>query len=340
MLASEFIERFDPANPAPVYLLCPHKGPRAKTATFEPLLAARAAETITKALVDPSMRDFCYSMYYADDTAPGEIVANAQTLPFLVERQVIELRGAEFYETEAAAGPLIPYLANPADSTVLVITATKVDKRSKFYKACEKRGELIECGALSADALRLWVHAEVKKLGKTIEPGAVRELTDRAGGHLSDVVNAVTICCNYVGERTTITADDVAAACADVAEEMVWGLTDAIAVSNTKEAMRVLWALRDAGKNEFEILGLINWLIKTAYAASVASSGGSSYQSKTNSNAQSLAAKFGTRKLRDAFRLIADTDFMFRSTGVDRRLALELLVVKLAAPRPRRRPAA
>lgn len=37
-------------------------------------------------------------------------------------------------------------------------------------------------------------------------------------------------------------------------------------------------------------------------------------------------------KLIKAFSLCTDTQFMMRTTGVDRTLALELLVVKLAMP--------
>ena len=45
-----------------------------------------------------------------------------------------------------------------------------------------------------------------------------------------------------------------------------------------------------------------------------------------------LSDKLGFKKLRDALMLCTDTQFMTRTTGVDATLAIELLVVKLAAP--------
>ncbi|MBI5095821.1 MAG: hypothetical protein HZB26_25735 [Candidatus Hydrogenedentes bacterium] len=52
-----------------------------------------------------------------------------------------------------------------------------------------------------------------------------------------------------------------------------------------------------------------------------------------------LSRKLGVAKLRSAFRLCIQTELMLRSTGVDRALALELLVIRLAAPMPRRKSA-
>jgi hypothetical protein len=55
-----------------------------------------------------------------------------------------------------------------------------------------------------------------------------------------------------------------------------------------------------------------------------------------------LAKKLGLVKLKAAFALCTSTHFMMRTTGVDKELALEMLVIKLAAakrPGPARRSA-
>lgn len=332
---AELMNGFDPEAPAPIYLFCPYRAPRARAATFEPILAERAVEHMTKALVDPSMRDMAYSAYYADETDPAEIVSNAETLPFLAERRVILVRNAERYGSESGAGAMLPYLDNPCESTVLLLVANKVDKRSKLYKACDKHGVIVECGELNEKDLRLWIHDQLKERNKEIAPEAVRELLVRAGTKLGDVQNAVTVAANYIGERETIEADDIIAACSDVHEEQVWALTDAIAESNTREAMRVLRALYDLGKSEFEILGTINWLLKTAYTVATAESGDPFLRSFPAKKCGPLAKKFGVAKLKDAFHLLVEADFMLRSTGVDRSLAVELLVIKLSWPRKR-----
>lgn len=327
----DFLKTVDSDAPVPVYLFSPFKGPKAREATFEPVLAQRAVDRLVALYVDPNTRDLAYSTYYADEADPGEIVSVCQTLPFLSERQVVVIHGAERYESETAAGALLNYLENPVESTILIMIATRIDKRSKLYKVCSKSAMIVECPEMRERDAIAWARHEFARLGKSIDGPALQELVDRTGTRLSDVTNAINLLVNFVGTNETVTALDVATACADVAEEEIWSLTDAIASSDTDKAVRVLRDILDLGKNEFEILGSINWLLKTAYFAAAPSS--NRLKPFLADKVRPLAAKLGKEKFRDAFSLCMDTEILLRSTGVDRTLALELLVVKLAAPR-------
>jgi len=323
----------------PVLLFGPGTAPFQKE-PFEPLLADRAVERIVETHVDPSLHDLAYTAYYADETPVAEIVAEAQTLPFLAERRVVLVRNAERYvamsgDRHSPLAPLIEYLKAPNESTLLLFVAAKIDKRKKFYKACKDAGVIVECPQLDDRDLEAWVNAETTQRGKAIERDAAQELVQRAGSRLSDVNNAVSLVAAYVGDAPVIRTEDVVAACADVAEETVWALTDAIAVSDPDKALRSLHQLLDLNKSPDEIMGLINWLLESAYRAAPESS--VSLQSKfVERKVLPLAQKLGVAKLKDAFALCTDTHFMIRSTGVDKDLALELLVIKLAAPRRRR----
>jgi len=330
-------------TPAPVLLFTAGKAPFQKEA-FEPLLADRAAERITSLFVDPSLRDLAYSTFYADEVAPGEIVSEAQTVPFLAERRVILVRSAERYnlmsgEKKSPLTPLIGYLNAPSEFTILMFISGDVDKRKRFYKACEAAGEIIECPQLSDSELARWIADEAARNGKRLAAAASRELVARAGMRLGDINNALQLVCSYVGERDEIREADVVTACADVAEETVWTLTDAIADSNSKKALHALNDLLEIGKSADEIMGIINWLLESAYRAlpETQATIKSHFVAK---KVLPLAHKLGVAKFKDAFSLCTDTHFLIRSTGVDQRLALELLVAKLSAPFPKRRKAA
>jgi DNA polymerase-3 subunit delta len=339
MLPPSIQEAIDQSNPALVYLFCPGKSPRARDASFEPLLAEQAIESLVDANVDPGNRDFAYAAYYADETPVGSIVMEAQTLPFLAERRVVFVRNAEKYNSEAGAGAMLSYLESPSESTILILLAHKVDKRTKFFKACKKAGEIIECPALDDRGVMNWAQAEISKLDKTIDHAALRAMVDRTGNHLSDVQNALTLVANYVGpEQEIIALSDVEAACTDVAEEEVWALTDAIAQSRSGDALTALRRLTDLGKHPDELIGTINWLLKSAYAVAIAE-GEPNISRFVAQKVGPLTQKLGASKLRAAFALCTDTQFMMRTTGADSELALELLVVKLSAPIARRRSA-
>ena len=334
MTAQALLQSFDPSAPKPVYLICPGKAPRARDSSFEPLIADQLAKHIVDALIEPSLRDLAYNAYYADDTDPGEVVSVANTLPFLTERRVILVRGVESYESETAMARLLPYLSDPCESSVLILVANQIDQRRKLFKTCEKQGFVVPCPQLSDSDVRLWINNAVKERGKVIDPDAVTELIERSGLHLSDVSNAVQVVSGFVGPETDrIEQPHVVAACADVAEDQIWSLTDAIASSDVKKALFVLRELIAIGKSEFEILGSINWLLKTAYDVAVTPPDHPRMKGFAQRKCVPLVKKFGPSKLGDAFTLITETDFMLRSTGTDKLLMIELLVVKLATPR-------
>ena len=337
----EFARSIETSPPGPVTLFCPHRGPRAREASYEPLLAERAIERIVALYIEPGMRDMAYNAYFADEADPAEIVSVAETLPFLSERRIVVVRRAERFLSEAAAGPILAYLGNPCPSTLLLFVADSMDRRSKFYKTCDAAGAVVPCPQLRDTEVTLWVHTEVGTRGKNIHVEAVKRLVERTGLRLGDVQNAIHLVCDYVGGKDSIDVEDVEAACADVAEEHVWTLTDAIAASDVGAALRTLRELLDMGVSEFQILGSLNWLLKNTYAVAAKTPSLPRISRFVARKVSPLAHKFGEEKMRDAFSICMDTEILLRSTHVDRALAMELLVTRLAAPvarpaRPRR----
>ena len=328
----ELLRSVETIPPPPVLLFCPGKNLKARDATFEPFLAEQAIEKLVARCVDPSVKDLAYSAFYADETKAAEIVLEAQTVPFLAERRVVLVRNAERFSNESGVDAMLAYLESPCDMTLLIMVASHVDKRTKFYRVCEKTALIVECPELNDREASDWIRDEARTRGRVIESGAVQEIIRRAGTHLSDVNNALTNVINFLGDAKNIREQDIVAACADVAEEEIWALTDAIARSEPGAALVSLRKLLDLGRHEDEIIGTINWLLKSAYSVAITESGPPPVSSFVAKKVGPLAGKLGFKKLRDALMLCTDTQFMMRSTGVDTTLAIELLVVKLAAP--------
>jgi DNA polymerase-3 subunit delta len=342
MLAREFMQQLESGIVPKVVLLCPGKAAFNKE-PFEPLLAERAIDLVVSKFVDPSLSDLVHTVFYADETAPGTVACESQTMPFLADRRVVIVRRAEKYMgmasgTKSPLNPLLEYLKSPSESTVLVLVSSQVDQRKVFFKACKESGLLVECPQLTDRELTQWVATEIATLGKRLVRGASEELLRRAGGQLSDVNNAVTLVAAYVGDATTVTEEDVIAACADVAEETVWALTDAIAASDTPKAVATLHRLIALGKSPDEIIGIIHWLLETAYRVAPQSRLAVKSQFVAD-KVKPLVQRLGFEKIKTACILCTDTQFMMRCTGVDRTMAIELLVIKLAY-RPRGRSAA
>jgi DNA polymerase III subunit delta len=340
MFGLDALAQLDTWEPKPVLLLCPGKAPFDRE-EWEPFLADRIIERLVKRFVEPGMEDFAYSSFYADEKAPGDIALEAQTYPFLVERRVIVVRNAAKYVNMSADKrsplmPLLEYLKAPSPSTLLILIADKVDRRKAFFKACEASGDLIECPQLDDGRLREWAVAEAQARGKTFAPAALRELLDRAGNRLSDVVNAVSLVVNYAGGEEKITESDVNAACSDVSEETVWMLNDAIAAAETGKALETLHQLFGLGSAPDEIIGTINWLLESAYKSAP------EYPHEkpkpfVMKKVMPLVQRYGHAKIRDALIMLTKTTFMTRTTGVDRELAVEMMIARLCAFQPPQR---
>lgn len=339
MQVVDLLARIGKADLPPVLLFVPGKAPFQKD-PWEPMLAEQAVDQITKLFVADEYRDLAYTAFYADETSPSQVAQEANTLPFLVEHRVILVRNAERYidatsDKKSPIAPLLEYLADPSPATILLLVSTKADKRKAFYKAVDKLGGIVECPQLTDPELEKWIREAAALGGCEINTQAARELIGRAGSRLGDVRNALNLLVTYVGDAKRITAEDVVRATADVAEETVWALTDAIAASNPDRALEVLYELIDLGKTPDEIMGIINWLLESAYRASPETSI-TLHSQFVAKKVLPLAQKLGIEKLKRAFPLCTKTHFMIRSTGVDKMLALELLVIKLSAPAPRR----
>ena len=340
MLAREFISRID-SDPPPRVVLCGPGKAGFNKEPFEPLLADRAVEALLAKYVDPGLADMVYAVFYADETEPSKVSLEAQTFPFLAERRVIVVRNAQRYMGMAAGprsplAPLLEYVKNPSDTTLLILVSSEVDQRKALFKACKENGVLVECPQLGDREAQEWVRAEAGRLRKRIGGPAIEELLRRAGGRLGDINNAVSLAASYVGDAEDITETDVVAACSDVAEETVWALTDAIAEADPARALKILQDLSDLGKSPDEIIGIVNWLLETAYRAAPEST----LEPKSRFVADKVAPlvrRFGFEKIKTACTLCTDTHFMMRCTGVDRNLALELLTLKLSYRPARRR---
>src|SRR5262245_12122842 len=121
--------------------------------------------------------------------------------------------------TAAEMGGLIEYLDDPCPSTVLVATASKVDKRLKFFSAAAKKGVLRELSA--PRDLAGWLATEAAQRKVQIRPDAVRRLVESVGADLARLALALDQLALYAGARP-VSVDDVDDLVADPRERSVF----------------------------------------------------------------------------------------------------------------------
>jgi DNA polymerase-3 subunit delta len=187
--------------------------------------------------------------------AVGKCLEALQTSGLFCAEKTVWLRGATFLGTDQVAkseaskeavGRLTDLIkAGLPPGQSLVISATGVDKRSAFFKACKASGELHEFARAAkarmaeGDAER-FAGDQFKAAGLKASRDVVRTFLDRVGLDSRQIVSEIEKLAAYVGDRDTVTKADIAAITSSSREAVGWDLADAVGARDLPRALSVL----------------------------------------------------------------------------------------------------
>lgn len=159
----------------------------------EPLLATEAVQAIVAAaLPDAAGRDFNLGTFSGDDETGRQFLAQARSYPFLADRRVVIVRRFDkmsLRDREEQA--FLEYLSDPAPTTVLVIVATKLDRRTTVVKNLERAAKMVSADLLDDRALPGWVRQRFEAVGAPATDAACKRLVDLAGSGLLELANEI-----------------------------------------------------------------------------------------------------------------------------------------------------
>lgn len=193
---------------------------------------------------------FNKTLFFGGRVKPDAVVEATRTLPMLGGQRLVVVEGIDDGDRKSQTTPLHEALVGLIEaripSSVLVLTATTVDRRRKLYKAIAKHGLALECRPLWDRALRGWVGDEARRLGKQIDRQAVELLVDMVGNDLGKLHNELQKLAHYVGERPGIALSDAEEAVADLLLSTVFDLTDALGLARLDATLLALRKLHES----------------------------------------------------------------------------------------------
>ncbi len=136
-------------------------------------------------LLGPGGAAFNYHVYQGDQVGLDAVLQQALSYPMLGGRQLIHLRDVDRCVTGAAAeGALLAYLADPAEASILVMSASKVDGRKRWVKACREAGYFFDFSPPRGAELSQWLRKTARLAGVPLTAGLADLLIDLVGEDL------------------------------------------------------------------------------------------------------------------------------------------------------------
>jgi DNA polymerase-3 subunit delta len=215
------------------------------------------------------------------------------------------------------------------DASVLVVAASRADKRARWVKAFGDA--VVVCEAPKrARELAAFVQEEAGRQEVALERGVAEALAERVGPQLLLLRNEIAKLALLAGPGKPVSRAHVGVGTALSAEEPIWDLSDAIGEGRSADALRVLGRLLAAGEPPPVLLGaLVSHFRRLARTAAGGDVPGPPFVRK---KLASQARRYGGGRLRSALGALHETDLALKGAGGLRpELALERLVLALAA---------
>lgn len=269
----------------------------------------------------------------AADPDLSEVMDELRTLPFLAPARVVLIRNADAFITKHRQ-KLEDYVANPCESSALVLMASSFPGNTKLAKAVAKVGEVLNCKLPDGTSLQQWLTKASGKRGKKIDPQSASMLEQWIGRDLAAQNAEIEKLCLYIGDRETITPQDVAAVVTATAGPAAFELTNAITAGDAPGALKALdGSLRIRGA-EFQALGSIAWHLRRALQAQQEISAGGKPNLRMPYNQRNaflaMLNRRGQAKLQADMKSLIDADLGMKS-GRNPKAALQELVMSLCS---------
>lgn len=318
----------------------------------------RVVDAIRQAATKGGIAGFNEDKFTAGEATASAIVSAARMLPMMAPRRFVLVRGLERWEKKAtdddgaeedtgkggrAGSPLdelAEYVKAPVDTTVLVLTATKLNAQRRLVTAAKKADYVVGCEPVSRGALPGFVTELARERGNGIDAPVADLLAELAGPELSPVADAVERLSLYVGPGAAITKEAVAAVVTRLRQSTIWELLDTIASRRLDRALQVLGDVFDPREGGLRLLATIGWSVRQlAKFESALAAGASPPEAAQRAGVPPFRARDVMQTVRQMprgtlatwLRLLAEADLALKSSRRPAGAILEAMIIDMCA---------
>lgn len=279
-----------------------------------------------------------YHYYEGKDISIGEVIDQAETLPFFAERRLIILENSGFFKS--GGEQLAEYLAAPSATTFFVFVEGEVDKRSRLYKAASSKGCAVEFAIQDESTLKKWILGMVKKENKRISESALQFLLEKTGTDMENIRKETEKLFCYCMDKEAITEADIEEICTKRIGNHIFDMVSAIADKKQKQALELYYELLAQKEPPMRILFLIarqfNLLLQVKELK------GKGYQNKAIGEKVGLpgfvagkyvvqASRFKTREIREAVEDCVAAEEAIKTGRLNDNMSVEMLIIRYSS---------
>jgi DNA polymerase-3 subunit delta len=190
----------------------------------------------------------------------------------LIADMPADIAAAKSVDTDTATLFTQAFEAGIPQDNILILLAEAVDKRKRLYKYIQENGVIIDLavdpGSTAAakrdqdKILKELLNSTLRKYGKDIEPQTIPVFLERVGFHPVAAVMEAEKLALYVGDKKTITREDVDAIIGRTREEALFELTEAVTSGKLEDGLLILDHLQSSGVHGLAILATLRNHIK------------------------------------------------------------------------------
>jgi DNA polymerase III subunit delta len=190
-------------------------------------------------ILSDSESSFNLSIFYGKDANWAEVITACRRYPMFAERQVVILKEAQQMRD---VEKLEPYIENPLASTVFIVSykEKKLDARKKFTKLVKEKGVLVSTKKMYDREVPGWTQELLQSKGLSITAKALALVVDHIGNDLTRIENEIEKLSLNLGQRRSITEEDIEEYIGVSKDYNVFELQSALATKNLPKCIQII----------------------------------------------------------------------------------------------------
>ncbi len=276
--------------------------------------------------------------YEGKDISLGEVIDQAETLPFFADRRLIVLENSGLFKS--GGEQIAEYLPALPETTFFLFVETEVDKRSRLYKMASSKGCAVEFAVQDESTLKKWILGMVKKENKKISENALQFLLEKTGTDMENIRKETEKLFCYCLDKEAITEADIEEICTKRIGNHIFDMVSAIADKKQKKALELYYELLAQKEPPMRILFLIarqfNLLLQVKELK------GKGYSNKTIGEKTGLpgfvagkyvvqASRFKTQEIRDAVEACVGAEEAIKTGRLNDNMSVEMLIIRYSS---------